>query len=181
MGKGRGVRSDLSGRRALIASRCRKTLSPPSGHHISVRDFRGTLDDARRDEQSKPKADQNSLVIFHLIPQLHNLHLDPSLALVLQDSLVRLPMLRRPRDTIEVIRVILLLTERRAGRSLADLQVRRVFGNVSVCPASISTELARRGATHDPRAVERPIPLYGMACDCPRCEVERECDEREVR
>ena len=171
----------MSGRRALIASRCSKILSPPSGHHVSRRSLRGTLDDARRDAPQEPKVDQNSLVIFHLVPQLHNLHLDPSLALMLQDPLVRLPMLRRPRDTVEVIRVILLLAERRAGRSLADLQMRRVFGNVSVCPAAISAELARRGAAHDPRAVERPIPLYGMVFGCPRCEIERECDEGEVR
>jgi hypothetical protein len=55
----------------------------------------------------------------------------------------------------------------RSGGSLSDLEICRVFGNVSVCSPDCKFPFfsMRRDRTYDPRAVSRPIPLYGIVVD----------------
>jgi hypothetical protein len=52
----------------------------------------------------------------------------------------------------------------RSGWSLSDLEVCRVFRNVSVCSPDYQLLFHEemREWTYDPRAVSRPIPLYGI-------------------
>lgn len=71
---------------------------------------------------------------------------------------------------LQVVRVVALLAspEPGAGRALANLEVGGVSGDVPVGPPGWSARPAlmkRDKRAYDPRAVSRPIPLYGMLID----------------
>jgi hypothetical protein len=126
--------------------KCQAESLKSESHTIRIIDFNAPCSFLQPPQMSPPNPqwsknkaqERDSLIIFHLVPQLHDLHFDASLALMFQNPLIGLPVLRWSRDAVEVVRVVLLLTERRARRALSDLQVRRVFGDVSVRPADVS-------------------------------------------
>ena len=78
--------------------------------------------------------DSHSPLLLHLVPQLHDLHLHPPLALMVQDPHVRLPMHRR---TLEVVQEIPVPAGPRSvgRRALADLEGGGVTCDVAVCTA----------------------------------------------
>jgi hypothetical protein len=84
----------------------------------------------KTEEERLKKREQDLLFILHLIPQLHDLDLDPSLPLMFQDSLIRFSMNRRSSDFLEVIRVIRLSLISR--RTLSNLKIGRVLCNISI-------------------------------------------------
>ena len=87
-------------------------------------------------------------LVFQLIPQFHDPHLDPPLFLMVQYPSIRLSMHRRSLEVIDKIAISPrpLRTVGSAGRTLADLKKGGVAGNVSVCPAANSCQygLTRR-------------------------------------